>query len=47
MSQFDKINNGKIAVHGELIFAPEGQAQYVEFFKSGLSAPHATVNPAY
>lgn len=47
MSQFDKINGGKKAVHGELIFAPEGQAQYVEFFKSGLASPHATVKPAY
>lgn len=47
MSQFDKINGGKAAIHGELIFAPEGQAQYVEFFKTGLANPHATVKPAY
>ncbi|MBK9264787.1 MAG: hypothetical protein IPM54_34010 [Polyangiaceae bacterium] len=47
MSQFDKINGGKTAVHGDLIFAPEGQAQYVEFFKTGLTAPHATAKPPY
>jgi len=47
MSQFDKINGGKTAVHGELIFAPEGQAQYVEFFKTGLANPHATAKPPY
>lgn len=47
MSQFDKINGGERAVHGDLIFAPEGQAQYVEFFKTGLAAPHATVPAPY
>jgi hypothetical protein len=47
MTQFDKINGGKTAVHGDLIFSPEGQAQYVDFFKSGLSSPHATAKPAY
>lgn len=47
MSQFDKINGGKTAVHGDLIFAPEGQAQYVDFFKSGLASAHATAKPPY
>lgn len=47
MSQFDKINGGKTAIHGDLIFAPEGQAQYVEFFKTGLANPHATAKPPY
>lgn len=47
MSQFDKINGGKKAIHGDLIFAPEGQAQYVEFFKSGLGGAHATAKPPY
>jgi pimeloyl-ACP methyl ester carboxylesterase len=47
MSQFDKINGGENAVHGDLIFAPEGRAQYVDFFKSGLAAPHATAKPPY
>lgn len=47
MSQFDKIEGGKTAVHGDLIFSPEGQAQYVEFFKTGLSNAHATAKPPY
>jgi pimeloyl-ACP methyl ester carboxylesterase len=45
--QFDTINGGKNAVHGDLIFSPEGQAQYVEFFKTGLAAAHATVPAPY
>ena len=45
--QFDRMNGGMPATHGELIFAPEAQAQYVEFFASGLSAEHATVLPAH
>ena len=35
------------ATHGELIFAPEAQAQYVEFFATGLAREHATVVAAY
>ena len=44
--QFDRIHGGMPATHGELIFAPEAQAQYVEFFASGRAAEHATVAPA-
>lgn len=47
IAQFDFIEGGKVAQHGELIFSPEAIGQYVEFFKTGLSAPHATVVPAY
>jgi len=47
MSQFDKIEGGKIAQHGELIFSPEGKAQYVEFFQTGLTSAHATAAPPY
>jgi hypothetical protein len=47
MSQFDKINGGETAVHGDLIFAPEGRAQYVDFFKTGLASPHGTAVPPY
>jgi hypothetical protein len=41
------MDGGKTASHGELIFSPEGRAQYVEFFKTGLGAAHATVPPPY
>jgi pimeloyl-ACP methyl ester carboxylesterase len=47
IAQFDKIEGGQLATHGELIFSPEARTQYVEFFKSGLANPHATVAPAY
>lgn len=47
LSQFDRMEGDKIANHGDLIFSPEARAQYVEFFKTGLSQPHATVAPAY
>jgi hypothetical protein len=47
VSQFDTIEGGKSASHGELIFSPEGQAQYIEFFQSGLSNGHATIPKAY
>ncbi|MRG92514.1 alpha/beta hydrolase family protein [Polyangium spumosum] len=47
MSQFDKIEGTKLAVHGELIFSPEGRAQYVEFFQTGLAEPNATAKPPY
>ena len=45
--QFDKVEGGQLAMHGDLISAPEAQSQYLEFFKSGLAKPHATVAPAY
>jgi hypothetical protein len=47
ISQFDIIEGGKIAEHGELIFSPEARAQYVAFFASGLASGHATVPPPY
>ena len=47
LSQFDKMNGDTAATHGELIFSPEAQKQYVAFFASGLAAGHATVPPAY
>jgi hypothetical protein len=47
IAQFDKMNGGKSASHGELIFSPEGQAQYLSFFQSGLAGPHATVPAPY
>jgi hypothetical protein len=45
--QFDKMEGTKNAQHGELIFSPEGQAQYVEFFQTGLASGHATVPAPY
>lgn len=47
IAQFDTMNNGEPAEHGGLIFSPEAQAQYVEFFRSGLTGPHATVVAPY
>jgi hypothetical protein len=47
IAQFDEIEGGQLATHGELLFSPEAQTQYVEFFKTGLAKPHATVAPAY
>ncbi len=47
LSQFDKIEGGKQATHGELIFSPEAQDQYVGFFNSALKNAHATVAPSY
>ena len=41
------MNGDTAATHGELIFSPEAQKQYVAFFASGLAAGHATVPPAY
>ncbi len=43
LCQFDTMNGGEIANHGELIFAPEAQAQYVELFRSGLADGVGTV----
>jgi len=45
--QFDTVEGGKLAMHGDLISTPEAQSQYLELFKSGLAKPHATVMPAY
>ncbi|MFO0762972.1 MAG: hypothetical protein U0359_41435 [Byssovorax sp.] len=47
ISQFDVIEGGMLAVHGELIFSPEAQNQYVSFFESGLKNGHATIPGAY
>jgi pimeloyl-ACP methyl ester carboxylesterase len=47
LSQFDVIEGGMLAVHGELIFSPEAQDQYVSFFKSGLAGAHATALGPY
>ena len=47
LAQFDKINGGQAASHGEVIFSPEAKKQYVSFFQSGLKSGHATVPPAY
>lgn len=44
--QFDTMEGGKTAEHGGLIFAPEAQQQYVEFFRSGLAGT-ATVTAPY
>ena len=47
LSQFDRINGGDPAVHGELYFSPEGRAQYVEFFETALSDDDATIPAPY
>ena len=47
MSQFDLINGDEIAAHGDLIFSPEGRAQYLEFFQTGLAGEHATIPSPY
>lgn len=47
IAQFDFIEGGQVAQHGELIFSPEARAQYVKFFQTGLAGAHATVVPAY
>jgi hypothetical protein len=47
ISQFDVINGDTMAEHGELIFSPEGVAQYLSFFQSALAKPHAIVPPGY
>ncbi len=43
--QFARMNGDETATHGDLLFSAEARAQYVDFFSSGLSAPHATVSP--
>lgn len=47
ISQFDRMEGDKKASHGELIFSPEGRAQYVEFFRSALEDGDATVVAPY
>ncbi|MEZ4440376.1 MAG: hypothetical protein R3B72_14870 [Polyangiaceae bacterium] len=47
MAQFDTMDGGKQATHGELYFSAEGLGQYLSFFQSALTAEHATVNSAY
>ena len=47
LSQFDKVEGDKIATHGELIFSPEGRAQYVKFFETGLEDGHGTCEGPY
>lgn len=46
LCQFDQVG-GKAADHGGLIFTTEAIDQYVEFFKTGLSKGHGTVNSPY
>lgn len=46
MSQFD-VADGMTASHGELIFAAEGLAQYLEFLTTGLADGHGTIPPSY
>jgi hypothetical protein len=47
ISQFDRMEGDEIATHGELIFAPEGKAQYLEFFTSAKADDHATIPSPY
>jgi hypothetical protein len=47
ISQFDLMDGTEVATHGDLIFSPEARAQYVEFFKTGLSSPRAKVVSPY
>jgi pimeloyl-ACP methyl ester carboxylesterase len=43
LCQFDKMNGDVTANHGELIFAPEAQGQYVELFNTALANGVGTV----
>ncbi len=45
IAQFERGADGKLIDHGSLIFAPEGRAQYVEFFRTVLEKGRATVPP--
>lgn len=47
ISQFDIMNGDETATHGDLIFSVEAQAQYVEFFKTGLASSRATAVSPY
>jgi pimeloyl-ACP methyl ester carboxylesterase len=46
IAQFEHGMDGKLIDHGSLIFAPEGRAQYVAFFKSALMG-RAVVPPPF
>jgi hypothetical protein len=44
--QFDTMDGGKVAVHGDLIDSPEAQAQYVRFFQDAAAGtPPTVINP--
>lgn len=43
LCQFATMNGGEVATHGELIFAEEARAQYVELFRSALADGVGTV----
>jgi hypothetical protein len=43
LTQFDTMNGGEVATHGELYFSPEGRGQYVEFFRTAVETGLATV----
>ncbi|MBK6516532.1 MAG: alpha/beta fold hydrolase [Polyangiaceae bacterium] len=43
LCQFATMNGGEVASHGELIFAEEARAQYVELFRSALADGVGTV----
>src|SRR5690606_16345914 len=46
ISQFDRVeNDSKTAEHGGLIFTPEAQTQYVDFFKSFLAGSSVIKTP--
>lgn len=46
LTQFDTMNGGEPANHGELYFSPEGRDQYLEFFRTALESGVGTVFPA-
>jgi hypothetical protein len=43
LTQFDTMNGGEPATHGELYFSPEGRGQYVEFFRTAIETGLGTV----
>jgi hypothetical protein len=47
LCQFDTMNGGATATHGELLFSTEGQAQYAEFFKTAIANGRASVKAPY
>jgi hypothetical protein len=47
VSQFDRMHGDKVVNHGERIFASEAQQQCLEFFRSGIANPHATIITPY
>jgi hypothetical protein len=46
-SQFDRMNGGKTAEHGELIFSPEARSQYVRFFQGAAARQTPVVIDPY